>query len=109
MKKFIYLLMFSITVFSCKKEKSNSDDCDPNLTTSRVLVNRPATVLQPSDGQFYLIEHGTIDSKLLPCNLATAFKVHNLAVTISGDVKATVQGGPDPCCIEYFVITKISL
>lgn len=98
----------SILFHSCKKDDTKTTDCFPNADTYRQIVDKPATVRQQASGTFYIIEQGTIDTKLNPCNLPTEFQVDNLQVTISGDVKATTQGGPGPCCIENFVITKIT-
>jgi hypothetical protein len=104
----ILILIVGIAFISCKKDSTETNDCFPNSTTARQIVNKPATVKQQAGGLFYIIEHGTIDTKLNPCNLATEFKVNNLQVTISGDVKVTVQGGPGPCCTDDFVIKKIT-
>ena len=102
------LLVGGIAFISCKKNSGKTDDCFPNSTTARQIVDKSATVRQQPGGLFYIVEQGTIDTKLNPCNLATEFKVDNLQVTVSGDVKATVQGGPGPCCTDNFVITKIT-
>lgn len=107
----IYTLPFvigSLLISSCKKDKAQTNDCFPNATTSRQIINKPATIKQQSAGVFYIVEQGTIDTKLNPCNLTPEFQIDNLLVTISGDVKATVQGGPGPCCTDNFVITKIT-
>ena len=61
-----------------------------------------------SGDTFYIIEEGTIDTRLNPCILDKEFQQNNLKVKISGEVKLTIQGGPSPCCLENFVITKIS-
>jgi hypothetical protein len=108
-KKYCSLVLFiALAFFACKKDNVKSDDCFPGVITSRQIVDKPASIRQQSIGQFYIIEQGTIDTKLNPCNLPTEFQVDNLQVTISGDVKATVQSGPGPCCTDNFVITKIS-
>ncbi len=59
------------------------------------------------DRGHYVVEENAIDNKLIPCNLTKEFQVDNLLVTISGDVKETVQSASSPCCSENFVITKI--
>jgi len=41
--------------------------------------------------QFYIVEESTIDNRLNPGNLVQKFRVDNLLVTISGEVKATPQ------------------
>ena len=54
------------------------------------------------------VEQGSIDTKLLPCNLPMEFIQDGLQVVISGEVKSTPQSGFGPCCTENFVITKIT-
>lgn len=111
MKNYYWVLTISIglTSFfqSCKKNNSSTVDCFPNDITTRQITNKQATI-KLTNGQFYIVEQGTIDTKLNPCNLTQEFRVDNLQVTISGDVKATVQGGPAPCCTDNFVIVKIT-
>lgn len=102
------ILIVGIAFISCEKDSRKTNDCFPNSTTARQIVNKLATVRQQPGGLFYIIEQGSIDTKLNPCNLANEFQVDNLQVTISGDVKATLQGGPGPCCTDDFVITKIT-
>jgi hypothetical protein len=96
-----------LSLNSCRKKEQVATDCFPNATTYRQIADKPAAVIQAPNGLFYIIEQGTIDTKLEPCNLPAEFQVHNLLVTISGNVKSTVQGGPGPCCTEHFTITKI--
>lgn len=107
MKNSFFILLL-IVGYSCKKPHKKNDDCFPNAPTYRQILNKPAIVRQQSNSLFYIVEHGTIDTRLNPCNLATDFKIDNLQVTISGDVKTTFQVGPGPCCTENFVITKIT-
>jgi len=102
------LIVSTLFINSCKKDKAEINDCFPNSTTARQIINKMATIRQQPSGLFYIIEQGTIDTKLNPCNLNAEYQVDNLQVTISGDVKATLQGGPGPCCIDNFVITKIT-
>ena len=112
MKKTIFIPLFvGLICFlsnSCKKDNSKKNDCLPTAPTYRQIINKPATIRQQPGGTFYIVEQGTIDGQLIPCNLTADFQIDNLLVTISGDVKATVQGGPGPCCKENFVITKIT-
>ncbi len=112
MKKAVFISLF-VGLFcfflnSCKKEESRKKDCLNTATTYRQIFDKPATIRQLPAGTFYIIEQGTFDVKLNPCNLIADFQIDNLPVTISGDVKAAVQGRPEPCCIEDFVITKIT-
>lgn len=101
------ILLESTIIFSCKKDNSSSTDCFPNTSTVRQITNGQATIKEVGS-KFYMVEQGSIDTKLNPCSLPTEFQVDNLQVQISGDVKSTLQGGPEPCCTENFVITKIS-
>jgi hypothetical protein len=92
---------------SCKKNETLKTECFPNDITTRTIVDKQAIIKQV-DQQFYIVEQEAIDTRLVPCNLSKEFQVNNLQITISGEVKAAVQGGPLPCCSENFVITKIS-
>jgi hypothetical protein len=100
--------LFIITIApSCKKDKNSNSDCFPNSSTVRQINNAQATVKKAGE-KFYIVEQGSIDTKLNPCTLPQEFQIDNLQVTISGDVKSTIQSGPGPCCTENFVIAKIS-
>jgi hypothetical protein len=98
-----------VTIFSsCKKDK-NSTDCFPDVVTIRQIANKQAIIkVTAVIKSVYIIEQGTIDTKLIPCNLPMEFYQNDLQVIISGDVKSTVQGLAEPCCNENFVITKIN-
>jgi hypothetical protein len=100
------VLLLTILFFSCKKNDSLKTDCFPNEITTRTIVDKQA-IIKSVSGKYYIVEQGAIDTKLIPCNLAQEFQVDNLQVTISGEVKATLQGGPGPCCSENFIISKI--
>ena len=106
-KGFYLLVLAALAIFaSCKKNDTLKTECFPNDITTRTIVDKQA-VIKLVDGKFYIVEQEAIDTKLIPCNLTQDFQVDNLQVTISGDVKATLQGGPGPCCSENFVISKI--
>lgn len=101
-------LLFSVTILvSCKKESRLASDCFPNDLTSRQIADEHTTI-KLLDNVFYIIEQGTIDTQLKPCNLSKEFQVNDLPVIVSGDVKSTVSVGPGPAGIDNFVITKIS-
>lgn len=100
-------LLFTMLFFSCKKNDTLKTDCFPNDITTRTIVDKQA-IIKSVSGKYYIVEQGVIDTKLIPCNLTQEFQVDNLQVTISGDVKATLQVGPGPCCSENFVISKIN-
>ncbi|RPD43439.1 hypothetical protein [Paracnuella aquatica] len=103
------LLIIIYLPISCKKE-DKATDCFSGISTvrtinnKRVVVKLTATYFEP----VYLVEEGTIDTRLIPCNFPIEFYQHDLQVTISGEVKATQQRGSAPCCAENFLITKIS-
>ena len=95
-------------VSSCKKEKDITG-CFSNAATVRQILNKQAVIkLTATVNPVWIIEQGTIDTKLIPCNFPMEFYQDGLQVTISGEVKSTLQVGAGPCCIENFVITQIS-
>lgn len=105
-RTFIVLVIMTV-IFSCKKDNNSNTDCFPNTPTVRQITNGQATIKEIGS-KFYIVEQGSIDAKLNPCSLPTEYKVDNLQVTISGDVKSKLRGGSEPCCTENFVITEIS-
>lgn len=110
MKKLAHRLiagMLLLAFFSCKKNNVPAQDCVPGGVISREIVNKAARV-QLLNGKFYLVEAGTIDQKLLPCNLDAAFRQNGLLVTISGQEKGDATAQNEPCCTSYFWISKIS-
>ena len=111
MRHFLTFIPFFIlmTIFSsCKKVKSYTE-CFAGATTVRQITHKQAVIrLTATVNPVWIIEQGSIDTKLIPCNLPMEFYQDGLQVTISGEVKSTPQVGPQPCCTENFVITKIS-
>jgi hypothetical protein len=105
MKALAITILLVTIFFSCKKSTENNTTCFSDITTVRSIIDKPASI-QLINNQYYIVEQLTIDTKLLPCNLADEFKVNNLLVTVAGEVKNTIQNGP--CCTENFVITKIT-
>ena len=105
----LVLLLIMHHLISCKKE-DKATPCFPDTPTTRVIdkkkavVKLTATAVEP----VYLVEQGTIDTRLIPCDFPMEFYQHDLQVTVSGEVKATQQTGAVPCCAENFVITSIS-
>ncbi len=94
-------------VYEINARKPNTD-CFPNTSTVRQITNAQATI-KASGGKFYIVEQGTVDTKLNPCTLSQEFQIDNLQVTISGDVKMTSYGLGEPCCIDNFIVTKITI
>lgn len=111
MRHFLTLIAFfilMINVSSCKKDK-NSTGCFPGAVTVRQIINKQAVIkLTATVNPVWIIEQGSIDTKLIPCNFPVEFYQNDLQVVISGDVKSTQQVSGVPCCNENFVITKIS-
>lgn len=99
-------LIVAITIFSCSKSSLN-DGCFTDAAIVRTIENKHATI-QVAGSQYYLIEEGTIDTRLHPCTLPIDMRINGQQVSISGDVKATVNNDMAPCCTENFVITKIA-
>jgi hypothetical protein len=91
----------------CKKNTHAPENCFEDATTVRQITDKQARMVQSGE-EFYIVEQGTIDTRLNPCNLAPAFRVNDMEVTVSGDVKATVRSSNSPCCTDDFVITSIS-
>jgi hypothetical protein len=103
------LFSLVIIVSSCKKDKNSSAPCFPDAATVRKITNKQAVIkLTATINPVWIIEQGSIDTKLIPCNFPMEFYQNDLQVVISGDVKSTLQSGPAPCCNENFVITKIT-
>ncbi|WP_315814005.1 hypothetical protein [Paraflavitalea speifideaquila] len=108
---FIFIVLL-IAVGACSKDDNKkTDGCYPGAPTGRVITNKKATV-HVSGGlktSTYLVEDGTVDTKLVPCNpLTSEFLQNDLKVFISGEVKATPYTSGEPCCIYSFVITSIT-
>ncbi len=106
MRRILNLIGFvalTATVISCKK---NNETCFQNDETVRQITNK-AAIIKNTGGQFYIVEEGTIDTQLNPCNLTPDFKIDNRQVMVSGDVKKTIYENSAPCCTENFVITNI--
>jgi hypothetical protein len=99
-----------LVALSCKKDKKEVDDCSNNLPTVREVIKKKATVRLTATAvaPVYLVEEGSIDTKLVPCNFPHEFYKDGLTVTISGLVKQTAPGTFGACCYENFVIIDIS-
>ena len=105
---FITFFILMTIVSSCKKDKS-STECFAGAPTVRQITHKQAVIkLTATVNPVWIIEQGSIDTKLIPCNFPIEFYQDGLQVIISGEVKSTRQVGPQPCCTENFVITKIS-
>ena len=69
---FTLLLVITILFSSCEKEEIEKTDCLSNEATTRQIVNKQATI-KLTNTQFYIVENGAIDTKLIPCNLTQQF------------------------------------
>ena len=104
---FLTFLVLSLIVGSCKKT-GLTDKCFPGVPTVRQIVDRAAVIkVTATVNAVYIVEQGSLDTKLIPCNLAKEYFQNDLNVIVSGEVKQTPRGS-DPCCAENFVITKIT-
>lgn len=101
------LLVNTLVIIACSKEGSTESSCANDAPTERTLIDKAATVREIG-GQYYIIEQNTIDTKLLPCNLDPSFAFDNLPVVVSGDVKKTDLTAGEPCCINNFIISRIT-
>lgn len=105
-----YLFVFAGALFivfnSCKKDNKQDKACFADTTNARKIINEQATI-QLSGSGFYMYEEGTIDTRLIPCNLPIDFQVNDLQVTMSDYSKSSNNGWP-ACCTEILVITKIT-
>jgi hypothetical protein len=107
---FALLILLLMTFFvGCKKNGQQADNCFADAPTIRQIVDKQALIkITNPNGGAYLVETGSIDGKLIPCNLPTEYYQNDLLVTISGEVKPRVQSPLEPCCSEDFFITKIT-
>lgn len=105
--QFLIFVVLLLIVSSCKKT-NKAENCFPEVPTVRQITNKPAVIKVTAPvNSVYIVEQGSIDTKLIPCNLAKEFVQNDLQVIISGDVKETPQGS-GVCCTENFIITKIT-
>lgn len=103
---FVLTSVFFITFNSCKKDNKQDRACFTDTANARKIINEQATI-KLSGADFYMYEEGTIDNRLIPCNLTQDFQVNDLVVTISGYTKTRNEGFPT-CCTEILFITKIT-
>ena len=101
---FIVVIISLVFFSSCKKDRGAS--CFSSAATVQQLTNDSATVIF-SEGQYYLVQRHTIDSRLKPCSLPAEFRVDHLSVVISGEIKKTNYSGQTICCTEDFVLREI--
>lgn len=113
MQKSCWLVFTSLIwcSISCNKRENNTaEDCSANAVTTRQVVNKPAVVkVTATIYSIYLVEEGSMDLKLVPCDfLPIEFIQNDLQVIISGDVKQR-KNNADPCCTENIKITSLKL
>jgi len=101
----LVLLVTATVLSSCKKEEK-SDPC--SAPTARIISNKPAVIkLNATINGVTIVEQGSIDTWLIPCNLPQDFYQNDLQVVISGEAKET-RFPSGICCPQHFFITKIS-
>ena len=105
MKHLFPILISVIGLISCDKNNDTVKSCFLEFVTTRTIVNKAASI-RLMNNNYFSTEKGTIDTRLFPCRLADEFKIDGLAVIVSGDAKNTLADGP--CCVENFVIRKIT-
>lgn len=64
---------FALCLFSCKKEKQIRQDCFEGFTAQRQLTDA-AAIIKMIDETYFIMEEGTYDERLFPCNLPDKFK-----------------------------------
>jgi hypothetical protein len=108
--RYSFILLLLMTLLNrCKKNDKLSENCFSGAPTIRQILNKQAIIkITAPNASPYLVETGSIDGKLIPCNLPSEFNQNDLLVTISGEVKQRTQSGLEPCCSENLFITKIT-
>lgn len=105
-----HILIFFTHLFilcsSCKKSNTLDRACFSDTANAGKLINKQA-IIKLSGADFYIYEQGTIDTKLIPCNLPPNFQMNDLQVMISGYIKPSKEEG-NTCCTEILFITKIT-
>ncbi len=102
----VFISLILIISTSCKKDNKLDRACFTDTANAGRLIDKQATI-KLSGTTFYMYEQGTIDTRLIPCNLPQDFKVNDLQVKISGYTKQSKEGGAI-CCTEILFITKIT-
>lgn len=93
---------------ACKKGKDQKPECYNDNNVLRELNNQPASVQQSSNGEYYITEPNTIDTRLFPCSLPAGFQQKNLAVLITGQVKSLPPNGLHTAGDQALIITHIT-
>lgn len=111
-RKFAILLQVCVAaaLLSCSQEIGTPaiGSCDPSAETLRVL-NDAVVSVHHSNGQFFLVEQFTYDTKLIPCeDLPTEFRVDGLVLRVTGVVKNRAQPAMEPCCTENIILSKVA-
>lgn len=98
---------FALCLFSCKKEKQIRQDCFEGFTAQRQLTDA-AAIIKMIDETYFIMEEGTYDERLFPCNLPDKFKKNDLTIKVSGTVYAFASAPPGPVYTNGLVISAIS-
>ena len=107
---FLIVFFGLLSCTSCKKTQSGIDEnaCFNDAEATRQITNSPAAIFQLPDSSFVLVEEGTFDTWLIPCNLPSEFEENNLLVVLSGKTRPQVSTVPAPCCPEEMIVTQIA-
>lgn len=108
MKWFLFCFYFSFALLAgCGKSESDSGYCGfANDPTIGSVHNRAATISKTSD--FFYIRLTGSDTTLGPCNLPDEYKVPDLPITVTGDLKPTNHVAYLGSNHFNFVITAVS-
>ncbi len=94
-------------IMACKKNKDTKADCYRDNAV-RYEINNQAATVHLVNGEYYIAEQNTIDSRLFPCNLPAEFRQNNIAVLVSGQVKSLPYSGTRPAGDAALIITTIT-
>lgn len=108
-------LLLLIIATGCKKDKKDKEEtldvlppCYKQSPVYRELKDKRATVKVTATAiGTYLVEEGSIDTKLITCDLPLEFQKNNLEVIINGGVHDMPPVSNFPCCIQSLDITSI--
>lgn len=101
------LVLLCGIITACKKTKDAKADCYRDNAVRYEINNQLATVYQVN-GEYYIAEQNTIDTRLFPCNLPAGFQQNNTAVLVSGQVKSLPYSSTRPAGDAALIITAIS-
>lgn len=101
------LVMSFCLLQACSKNENGLEagDCSSGPVL-RMITNQVATIKINVEG-CYIVEDSTYDSKLFPCAISDEYKVDNLRIVVTGEVRNRVANTFYPCCQYNLAISKI--